>query len=587
MTDRAKPERVVRPSIMDIPLPFYLLPLLLFIVIPAVIARENEVLLSRIPLISVVKLLAMAVLVFLALAVIRRLMISAGVGAVFGNVIEFVLFFVVVTGFVFPVVRGTGMVQASEAEINFIHLAIGLVVASVMALISHLTVKGRETLYFMLLFFVAANIGVVVFGEAASSNETAGPASASATKSIFVLSFDGVSGSAVSEVLSKDPNLESSFEGFVFYEEAASSSPATSASIAAELLGNQDFKQRSDTEDEVWDSSPNLLLTNVLATHGYDVTTYGVYSRNSIDQSQAIEISTLSGATVSNLLKWSVARSLGAAFVPSGRLANVIEGFLHAPTQSETVSEADLISKISVSQSPDWSKDLGMSMIDFYRYVDQLTVDDGPMTAHFLHFTHTHYPVELDSECVFRGDDAQWYRVNQDREGVVAEARCALRQFGQFVDRLRELGIYDQSVIVLKSDHGKPVAYGSPDDIESLKIKEHELWGYGRYAPFLAVKPSFSEVHGLDRDLAPVLLDDLARTLCVESGIEYDCDEYPGYNIVRESNEILPDALVTVYVVDSNASDFRFDTHVPVTVTRGKGILGTLYAGLTQSEADR
>jgi hypothetical protein len=260
---------------------------------------------------------------------------------------------------------------------------------------------------------------------------------------------------------------------------------------------------------------------------------------------------------------------------------------LRAPPQSETTSEAVLISKIWASQSPSWSKDLGVSIIDFNKYVDQLTVDDGPSTAHFLHFTHTHYPVELDSECVFRGDDAEWYRLNQDREGVVAEARCALRQFGHFVDRLRKLGIYDQSVIVLKSDHGKPVEYGSPDDIESLKIKEHPLWGYGRYAPLLAVKPSFSEVHGLDRNLAPVLLDDLARTLCVESGIEYDCDEYPGYNIVRESNEILPDSLVTVYVVDSDASDFRFDTHVPVTVTRGQGVLGTLYTVLTQSEADR
>jgi hypothetical protein len=479
------------------------------------------------------------------------------------------------------------MVEASEAEISIIHLAIGLAVAVVMALISHATVKGRETLYFMLLFFVAANIGVGIFSEAASLDKTAGATNVSATRSVFVLSFDGVSGSAVSEVLTQDPNLESSFEGFVFYEEAASSSPATSASIAAELLGNQDFKETSDTEGEVWDSSPNLLLTNVLATHGYDVTTYGEYGRNLIDQSRAIEPSTLSGATASNLLKWSVARSLGGALVPRGRLANVIDGFLRAPTQSETVLEGDLIAKISASQSPDWSKDLGMSMIDFRRYLDQLTVDDGPSTAHFLHFTHTHYPVELDSECAFRGDDAEWYRLNQDREGVVAEARCALRQFGEFVDRLREMGIYDQSVIVLKSDHGKPVDYGSPDDIESFKIKGHEFWGYGRYAPFLAVKPSFSEVHGLDRNMAPVLLDDLAKTLCAESGIEYDCDEYPGYNIVRESNEILPDSQVTVYVVDSNASDFRFDTHVPITVTRGEGVLGTLYAVLTQSEADR
>jgi hypothetical protein len=101
---------------MDIPLPFYLLPLLLIIVIPAAIARENEVLLSRIPLVSVAKLLTMAVLVFLALAVIRRLLVSTGAGAAFGHVIEFVLFFVVVTGFFFPVVRGPAWLRRPKLK---------------------------------------------------------------------------------------------------------------------------------------------------------------------------------------------------------------------------------------------------------------------------------------------------------------------------------------------------------------------------------------------------------------------------------------------------------------------------------------
>jgi hypothetical protein len=583
MTETPTPRRTARQRIADIPLPFYLMPLLLFVVIPAVIARENDISISRIPLSAGGKLVTMAILVFLGLIVVRSIVSLARGRAAFESTIEFVFFFIVVTGFVFPVASSAGMVEASNTDINLIHLAVGLGLASVMALVAHVVAKGRETLYWMLLLFVALNTGFIVLGEAALSNDIASATNASSSNSIFVLSFDGIPGSAVSEVLAEDSDLENDFDGFVLYQEVASSSPATSASIAAELLGNQNFKDRHDTEDEVWNSSPERLFTNVLATHGYEVTTYGEYSRNSIDQSHEMRPSTLSGRTASNLLKLSLARSLSRAFVPRGRPANWIEAFLHAPTPSETASETDLISSISDSQSPEWSKDLGMSMIDFYRYVDQLVVDDGPSTAHFLHFTHTHYPVEIDSECAFRGDDALWYELNQNREGVVAETRCALSQFGFFVDKLRELGIYDQSIVVLKSDHGKPVEYGGPGTIESLAIKEHGLWGYGRYAPFLAIKPRFSEIRGLDRDRTPVLLDDLAKTLCIESGITYDCNQYQGYNIVRESDLIAADAWVTLFVVDSSASDFRFDTHVPVRLTRGEGVLDSLHSELTQS----
>ena len=64
--------------------------------------------------------------------------------------------------------------------------------------------------------------------------------------------------------------------------------------------------------------------------------------------------------------------------------------------------------------------------------------------------------VEFDRHCQFKGHDHDWFTRHQNRQSVKEESYCALQQFSRFIAKLKELGIFDKTLIVLKSDHGKP-----------------------------------------------------------------------------------------------------------------------------------
>jgi hypothetical protein len=82
------------------------------------------------------------------------------------------------------------------------------------------------------------------------------------------------------------------------------------------------------------------------------------------------------------------------------------------------------------------------------------------------------------------------------------------------------------------------------------------------------------------------LLDDLARTLCVEADVDIDCSYYPGFDLLAAPRAEMANDEVTLFVVESAESDFRYDSHRSITVKRGKSILGNLNAALNDEARD-
>jgi hypothetical protein len=198
--------------------------------------------------------------------------------------------------------------------------------------------------------------------------------------------------------------------------------------------------------------------------------------------------------------------------------------------------------------------------------------------------------VEFDRHCQFRAHDKVWFEKNQNRKSVKEEAYCALTQYAKFLQKLKELDAFENSLIVLKSDHGKPVKYNyrladkynDKNNIESFEIRKHIHWGYGRYMPFLAIKDFGPTSPGVIHNHHPVILDDLARTLCVHSSITADCSEYNGYDLLGDDFSGVEMAKVTMFVVKSSKSNHTYDTHEAITIERGMDILENLHEKLSQ-----
>ena len=140
----------------------------------------------------------------------------------------------------------------------------------------------------------------------------------------------------------------------------------------------------------------------------------------------------------------------------------------------------------------------------------------------------------------------------------------------KFIRKLKELEIYDKSLIIFKSDHGKPAYYFNNNMIESFKIKENESWGFNRYTPFLMIKDFDYSANRLEFNGEPSLLDDLAKTLCIAARLSNKCNIYNGFNLLDRDLKIPSSEKAFIFLVKDKESDFSFKTHRAYEINREK-----------------
>ena len=559
-----------------------------FIVIPAHLLKENVAELSNFDPRAFLGFLVMAAGALMVLSLSHVSLAKLTNRSYFSKLVEFSMFVVIITGFFLPASKSTGMQDPNVLSVDKLNLLLAVALAAIFMFFAS---RQRRLVYLIITVFVGINTALAlpaIYSLATRDDYgNRGIFELSSTRNIIVLSFDGVPGPLVSELLHKHQKFRDMLTGFVFFERAVSSSPATDASTAASLYGNRDFKG-ARTDGDLWRYAPDELITNRLTLSGYDVSTYGVY--NSAITGPAGRNHMLAARfshSSLTLLNYSIARTITRFFVIRGRLSRGIEVAFDQILTPPSERSSSQLAKFAASNSPRWKKEvLTPTFLDFHEYLEKLHNSSERPVAHFLHFTYTHFPVEFDRRCQFQAHDKDWFIAHQDRQSVTEEAYCVLGQISNFLARLEELHAFDNSLVVLKSDHGKPVKYNDPSRLEGLKIEGNELWGYGRYLPFLAIKGFGKRNSEVKFDHHPVMLDDLAKTLCVGSGVFANCKLYSGFDLLGDDFSGIERATVTMFAVKGPNSDFRFRSHRPITVERGTHILESLYNELSRESGN-
>jgi len=105
----------------------------------------------------------------------------------------------------------------------------------------------------------------------------------------------------------------------------------------------------------------------------------------------------------------------------------------------------------------------------------------------FFHLMTTHRPFVVNPDCSYAGQVLQ-----RSRETVTAQSRCSLAFIVALLERMKQAGIYERSLIVLMGDHGElvpPLRYRDhtfvQDDYE-YDLPPHLV---GLATPLLAIKP--------------------------------------------------------------------------------------------------
>lgn len=493
------------------------------------------------------------------------------------RLINAALIFLCLTGLILPLTTETGQVETADIPLNWMSLVVAAAASSIMLL--PLAPQIRQLVLLIAIFFIAmtgisASLAITPSDAKGNDNKAFSIlTTASSEKNIFVVSFDGLSRDITNDLVTGNEAFRSLFKDFVLFENVVSTAPSTQTSLTSETIGGVDLKKEFDTEERMLvelDKARSVI--SYLQRNGHEVALYGNYSFTFGDGERIVNPWTIVHPSlvervsqISDVFELAMARLFGPALA-FGINADLFRWL--GTVSSDQKDEEALMANVQKHQGAKWDVPNITGMRDYYAYVNELQVGTSAPVAHFMHFLHTHYPVDFDAECIYRSHDLEWFNANQNVDGQKAETTCALRQMAHFLEKLRELGIYDNSLIILKSDHGAPHYYHDPQTMDSFQVRAHEFWGYARYTPFLAIKAPETQQKVPARDGRLVVLSDLALTICKFVAQPEGCDGFIGHDVLSDEQPD-PGAEYHLNILTGADSTYRMDTHKSIRLRRG------------------
>ncbi len=547
--------------------------LTLFLSISLVMISSNPLIYNFIDIGIYVRYLFLITLVVTTIALIINGIAFNFLNEKISRVMLFVMFYwIFFSGFFFPLVEGGGMKNITEMELNYGNL-IFVMFCSITAGILHLT-SFRTILLVFVGTFLILNFSINIIKVNLSNDKKIIVdefLQVSQNNNIFVISFDGTPGSIVLRLLSE--GYDKDFKDFSVFTNVVSNAPATDASIRHELFGSKNYKDLGvKTEGELINylkknKAMDLPINKIKDGYGYRYN----YANKNLSRGDFI----IGGnASISDEHRYwfdlIFIRVFGVAAYDLSHFGQATKWLMSVISEGHYMSKmSELIAKYKGTE--DWKAPNLIAYDDFKIFIDKLNVSkDKEKSIRFMHFTHTHIPVDFDSNCVMRSIDYEWAKSVQNYNGLYEQGKCELSQFVEFINKLKSLNIYDSSLIVLKSDHGQPTTYFN-DTPDTIKFNGHKLFGYSRYRPFLMIK-NFSQKSDFPTYINYlVALSDLAKTICLSrKNNSNECESFDGIDLLSNfDNESVPNIYLEIVVNDK--SNYLFEEHEVIEIKRSDG----------------
>lgn len=343
----------------------------------------------------------------------------------------------------------------------------------------------------------------------------------SSTENVIHVVLDELQSTVFKEFTNENQeSYANDFEGFTFFEEATGAFPTTLMSVPA-LLSGETYKNHVPIQDFMRSICSANTLPNVLYDHGFKVdfavpyhwcyngkwsvfyyipVPYGL-SKEEYDQANA-----------DSLLRFSVFR-----LSPHFLKMLIYKYGVGIPMINLTKGDRQHWEAARHFAHEEFLQDL----------IDNMqTTRDGSVYK-FIHLTTTHWPAVLDGNCKYAGRVLPW-----TWENIKMQARCGIAHFLRFLEKLRHLGIYDSSLIIVQADHGYWKIPRSEMEV-TVKNAEKDIPGYfsrdPEYfaemvcsaLPLMAIKPPHRQ-GPLRVSSIPAALTDIPATVCSLLGIEHD-----------------------------------------------------------------
>ena len=348
------------------------------------------------------------------------------------------------------------------------------------------------------------------------------------TNNILMIEMDMFQGYFVRRYLDGHQDLARRFEGFTLFENAVSAGPYTTMSVRHILTGTAPVKS-TGAGDSI--RAGDNILSDALS-HGY-TPTYGYITApvrlpglNSQDASMDLD----RGSRYFALARESARRYLPLTSSLGAR-----------PLEFGWISKTD-------------ARDSLIWLIDSL-YADPTT----EKSFLYYHSVMTHQPIRFDS--------AGAYDKSLSPDDLYGELGYALGLLAKLVDRLKALGLYDETTVIILGDHG----YNFLDSLTERTLPRDASYlreplgknNVGQFDVALMVKPRGSD-GALRHSTAAVVLTDLRKTL-LEIMNPGSGENRPGVNILGEQLPEERDVVVLTFVGEkfTNKDFLRLDSWEP------------------------
>ena len=246
--------------------------------------------------------------------------------------------------------------------------------------------------------------------------------------------------------------LDRQFSGFQYFADHAGSFPTTSFSMPAMLTG-QEYRNQKPAPEFVQEAFKRSSVFETVSRSGYDVDAASIVPIDSFEQWLGPESSPNWRGARFRIRKPYVSRD-DYREVTARQLLE-LSLFRHAPhtAKSSSIRRPDTFYRpiwMDRTESPAQVRqhEASNSVAFLDHFVSQMGVGRDRPVYKLIHVGVPHRPIVVNRNCEFLGV------VPITRVSYGDQSRCAVKLVAALLDRARELGIYDSSLIIVSSDHG-------------------------------------------------------------------------------------------------------------------------------------
>jgi Phosphoglycerol transferase and related proteins, alkaline phosphatase superfamily len=312
-------------------------------------------------------------------------------------------------------------------------------------------------------------------------------------KNVVILVLDSFQSDIFQEIINEDPKIKSDFEGFTYFRNSLAGFPTTYASVPLILTG-QYYDNSIPIQKFIDNAYRSNSLPAILKKYNYQVELYP-FVRNTISINETIASNTKEVDLNSQLSQLpNLYHSSFFKYMPV-----IFKKYFYEKQEITNIHDSDLLFMEGVNKQTKTA----------------LKND----TFKFFHIAGAHAPYKLN-------ENLEEVDLSINRTGYKTQAKAAVTITRNYLNSLKHVGVFDQSMIIIVGDHGSGRGINTLS-LDNIKIADYEVTNSsleGSGVPLILVKP-FGETKELTISDAPVTLGDVTKTILDELDIH---EEVPG-----------------------------------------------------------